>query len=364
MRNYTISAVGVCVAAAAFLYFVPQWTRPPVRGRQLNVTPPLMVQFGNAVEPEPVSQTAPPALPAAASGGPAATAVYHNVKVLTDVSAAEFMRLQRAITLWVSPQQGCDFCHVGNDYASDAKAPKIAARWMLQMVRHMNADWKSHIAPSGVTCFTCHRGKPVPAETWFPIPSPPIRQFVAKQEPWNEAADTVRKFFPDSSWQEYFLQDEPITVQSTTALPSNTIGAQIVAKRIYEMMMQMADGIGVNCGYCHNSRAFEDWAQSTPARWTGYYGIRMVQDLNRHFMLALSGMVPLQRAMLREQKIPVIPDRETGVQPGNGMIVCATCHYSEPKPLGGAAMLTDYPGLTAPAAPPASAAALPAPPPT
>jgi photosynthetic reaction center cytochrome c subunit len=319
-----------------------------------------MIQFGNAQVAEPVSQVAPPPLPPAATGGPMAGQVYHNVKVLTDVSAAEFMRLQSAITQWVSPSQGCDYCHVGKDYESDAKATKVAARWMLQMVRHMNATWTSHLAPVGVTCFTCHRGSPVPAETWFPTAPAPVHQFVAKQEPWNESADTVRKFFPDAGWDEYFLQDEPIAVQSTTALPTNSIHAQIVAKRVYEMMMQMADGIGVNCGYCHNSRAFEDWGQSTPARWTGYYGIKLVQDLNRNFMLRLSGIVPLQRALVREQMIPVIPQREAGIQGGNGMIVCATCHYGEPDPIHGAAMLRDYPGLTGATALPAASATPPA----
>ena len=112
------------------------------------------------------------------------------------------------------------------------------------------------------------------------------------------------------------------------------------------MMMQMADGIGVNCGYCHNSRAFADWSQSTPARWVAYYGIRMVQDLNRNFMLKLSGIVPMQRTLVHAQRIPVIPDRQSGVQGANGFVVCATCHYGRPQPLGGAAMAREYPGLT------------------
>ena len=47
----------------------------------------------------------------------------------------------------------------------------------------------------------------------------------------------------------------------------------MVVKRLYEAMMQMSDGMGVNCGFCHHPRNFVDWSQSTPMRWTGYSGI-------------------------------------------------------------------------------------------
>ena len=44
---------------------------------------------------------------------------------------------------------------------------KVVARRMLQMTQHINADWKTHVAETGVTCYTCHRGQPVPANIWF-----------------------------------------------------------------------------------------------------------------------------------------------------------------------------------------------------
>ena len=37
------------------------------------------------------------------------------------------------------------------------------------MVRHINTDWHAHVATTGVTCYTCHRGQPVPANVWFTI---------------------------------------------------------------------------------------------------------------------------------------------------------------------------------------------------
>ena len=345
MRPLTVALGLGAVAAAAFLVLVPEWTHPPMPGAQLAPSPQQMIQFGRGHMAEPVAQTAPAPLPPAADDSRPATAAYQNVQVLTDVNAGEFMRLQQAITQWVSPREGCGFCHAGEDYASDAKPQKAAARLMLRMVRHVNADWGQHVQPAGVTCYTCHRGQPVPAETWFPSVPRPDRPVVAKQDNWREAADSVRKFFPDAGWDLYLLGNEPISVQSTTALPGGTVSSQVVAKRVYEMMMQMSDGIGVNCGYCHNSRAIESWEQSTPMRWAGHYGLQLTRDLNRNFLLQLPQALPLTRERVHETSLPVLPAREDGPQNGNGFVVCATCHYARPKPLNGAAMLSDYPGL-------------------
>jgi photosynthetic reaction center cytochrome c subunit len=346
MRILTVVAGVAVLAAGAFIIFVPDWTHPPIGGKQLGPPPMSLILFSRGQMPEPVPQTAPTPIAAAAEGGPMATQQYKNVQVLTDVSAAEFMRLQQAITQWVAPKQGCSYCHEGTDYASDAKPAKLAARLMLKMVRHINADWTSHVQPAGVTCFTCHRGQPVPAEVWFPIPPAPVKPFVAKQDNWREASDTVRKFFADDSYYEYLLENTPISVQSSTALPSQKVASQIVAKRVYEMMMTMSDGIGVNCGYCHNSRVFQSWRQSTPYRWPGFDGIMLTRDLNRNYLLQLSPLIPETRELVHETGLPVLPPRESGKQTGNGFVLCATCHYAHPNPLDGANMLKDYPGLS------------------
>eukprot|EP01041_Mallomonas_annulata_P041336 gene41336-65399_t len=41
---------------------------------------------------------------------------------------------------------------------------------MVEMTQHINADWKTHVAGTGVTCYTCHRGNPVPQNVWFKAP--------------------------------------------------------------------------------------------------------------------------------------------------------------------------------------------------
>lgn len=354
MKSLTLVAAAGIVAAGAFVVFVPSYTGAPRAADEVGF--PQQVLFHGAAERAPINQAPPPPLPPAPAGGPPATEAYKNVQVLTDVSAAEFMRLQAAITAWVSPQQGCAFCHAGEDYASDAKPAKAAARVMLRMTRHLNADWSNHVAGAGVTCFTCHRGQPVPPEIWFPSTPPPHRQFVAPQDNWREAADTVRKFFPDAGFAEYFYDSEPIAVQSTTVEPSGTVSSRVEAKRIYEMMMQMSDGIGVNCGYCHNSRNFESWAESTPYRWVGYAAIRLLRDVNLNYLREVASLVPQTRELTTETNLPVLPARQSGAQSGNGLVVCATCHVGITKPLNGANMVHDYPGLSGPAAAAASKA--------
>jgi photosynthetic reaction center cytochrome c subunit len=168
------------------------------------------------------------------------------------------------------------------------------------------------------------------------------------QEDYHEDELTVRKFFPDEGYEEYLLQSTPGSSQSYTALPTHSAAAQVVVKRLYEVMMQMSDGIGVNCGYCHNSRAFFDWRQSTPARWTGYSGITLTRDINRNFILKLEQIMPENRAVVGDTRAFSLPARDQGPQRGNGLADCATCHHGAPKPLMGANLIHGFPALAGP----------------
>jgi photosynthetic reaction center cytochrome c subunit len=346
----------------AFVFFVPQW-RLPGTGTQLGPRAASMVQFDPTPAEAAVQNQKPPVLPVVADDPRPATAAFKNVKVLTDVNAGDFMRLQNAMTAWVAPKQGCGFCHAGTDYASDAKPTKQAARVMLAMTRHINTAWKSHVGgqtgAGGVTCFSCHRGQPVPSEVWYQSPPNPGRPMIDKQEDYQERATTVRTFFPNEGYEEYLLQATPGLAQSYTALPSKEVGSQIEVKRLYEMMMQMSDGVGVNCGYCHESRAFFDWRQSTPARWTGYSGITLTRDINRNFILKLEAILPQSRAVVGDTRTRLsLPARDVGPQHGDGLADCATCHHGTPKPLASLNLIRGFPALAGPD----PAAVAPAPP--
>jgi photosynthetic reaction center cytochrome c subunit len=336
--------VAGAVLFLAFVIFVPQW-RLPGAGTQLGWRASSAVQFAPSRAEAAVLDRAPPAIPAAPDDARPATAVFKNVKVLTSLNAGDFMRLQNAMTAWVAPKQGCAFCHAGGDYASDAKPAKQAARVMLAMTRHINAAWRGHVGAAGVTCYSCHRGEPVPSEVWFQSPPGGGHPMIDEQEDYEERATTVRTFFPNEGYEEYLLQATPGLAQSYTALPTGETSSQIEVKRLYEMMMQMSDGIGVNCGYCHNSRAFFDWRQSTPARWTGYTGIQMTRDINRNYVLGLGRLIPQNRTVPGDTRHVSLPPRDWGPQMGNGLADCATCHHGAPKPLGGANLVQAFPVL-------------------
>ncbi len=330
----------------AFVIFVPQW-RLPGGGRQLGPDGTSLVQF-DPTPAEGAENQPPPKIPVQAPDTRPASAVYKNLQATPGMSASDFMRLQVAMTAWVSPKQGCGFCHVAGDFASDAKPQKGAARVMLSMTRHINAAWASHVGTEGVTCYSCHRGQPVPSEVWYQSPPDPGHPMIDRQEDFDERATTVRAFFPNEGFEEYLLQATPGLAQSYTALPTKEVASQIEFKRLYEVMMQMSDGIGVNCDFCHNSRAFFDWRQSTPNRWVGYSGIQLTRDINRNYLLNVGALEPLDRAKLGDTRYLSLEFRQRGPRKGNGLADCATCHHGSPTPLMGANLTADFPTLAGP----------------
>ena len=54
----------------------------------------------------------------------------------------------------------CTYCHVKDQFEKDDKTTKQTARKMISIVRDSNAK----LGAARVSCFTCHRGQPRPAE--------------------------------------------------------------------------------------------------------------------------------------------------------------------------------------------------------
>jgi len=351
-------AAGAVLMVVAGLALLGGCERPPVetvqdgfRGTGMDqvIDPRLdALKAVNNVVPEPI--------PAAPAGGPLASAVYQNIQVLKDLNVAQFTRVMLAMTQWVAPpDQSCNYCH-GANMASDARYTKVVARRMLQMVRHINEDWKSHVAGVGVTCYTCHRGNAVPKNVWFIAPdqssdSGMIAANAGKNKPSQAAGLSSLPYDPYSA---YLLDDKNIRVISGTALPSGDRSSIKQTDRTYALMMSMSQALGVNCDYCHNTRSFASWETSTPMRTTAWYGIRMARDLNNNYLVPLTS---------------TFPEHRLGILGDVAKVNCATCHQGVFKPLYGVSMAKDYPELTgemaAPPAPPADAApAAPAAPPT
>ena len=278
---------------------------------------------------------------------PKAGKVYQNVKVLGDLGVGEFSRLMVSMTAWVSPDQGCTYCHAGNNFASDDMYTKVVARRMLQMTQHINKDWKSHVAETGVTCYTCHRGQPVPAQVWFTSPEQKqARSMVGNKAGQNTPAPAVAyASLPYDPFTPFLLQASDIRQNGTTALQTGNRHSIKQTEHTYGLMMHMSDSLGVNCTYCHNTRAFSSWELSTPQRTTAWYGIRLARDLNNAYMEPLT---------------PVFPPNRLGETGDVAKVNCGTCHQGAYKPLYGANMLKDHPSLSGKAAGAAAGGGLPA----
>jgi len=358
-RNLSLKQSGLRLLAAglAAMALIGCGERPPIETKQLGYRGTGMEQNVNPRrEAEKLAANqAPVAADEASADGPKAGQVYQNVKVLGDLSVAQFSRHMNAITQWVSPTEGCSYCHVGNNFADDSKYTKIVARRMIQMTQTVNQDWTKHVAGTGVTCYTCHRGKPVPEYVWY---KPADRKYTENSimgdlAGQNYASTSVGlSSLPFDPFTPYLLQDKPIRVNGNEALrftgdaANNKSTKQ--AEHTYALMIHMSQGLGVNCTTCHNTRNWQEWTNAPPQRVTAWYGIRMARELNNTFMLPLTDTFPANRK---------------GVHGDVAKVNCLTCHQGVQKPLYGAAMAKAYPELlkTSPAAAAASPLATTAP---
>ena len=204
------------------------------------------------------------------------------------------------------------------------------------MTRHINSDWKDHVQATGVTCYTCHRGNPVPAYVWFKDEGPrTAKGYLGDRMGIGSPKPSIgMSSLPFDPFTNYLENKENIRMAATTALPTGEDRQSIKQTEwTYALMMHFSKSLGVNCTYCHNSRAFADWKQSTPQRVTAWYGIRMVRDLNNDYMKPLTAVFPAHRL---------------GPTGDVAKAYCSTCHQGIYKPLYGVSMAKDYPELQGP----------------
>lgn len=263
-----------------------------------------------------------------------ASQVYQNVKVLGDISEDEFTRVMAAITEWVAPDEGCGYCHNVENLAEDKLYTKIVARRMLQMTKAINTDWKAHLAETGVTCYTCHRGHPVPQNIWFEQPQETrTTGMLGYRAGQNAPSKTVGlTSLPNDPFTGVLDGRGAIRVVATNALPTGQGASVKDAEASYGLMIHLSQALGVNCTFCHNSRSFSSWEASTPQRVVAYHGIQMVRALNGTYLTPLTASLP-------ENRLGPLGD--------GPKLNCATCHQGVNKPLNGVSMLKDFPELNA-----------------
>jgi len=338
--KYALSGIAIVAGILLTLVVVFQipWATPPIESEQTGYRGTGIADLKDAGEAEASRAAAevppPPYELVVGEDAPRAGDFYENVQVLSDISTDEFNYLMVAITEWVSPEEGCNYCHIPENLASDDIYTKRVSRRMLQMNRAINQDWRNHVADTGVTCYTCHRGNPVPENIWFP-PGPDAGEGYMQ----NMASATVGlTSLPSTPFADYLTGEYDaeaagaIRVQSDQMLTGGMEASMQDAEATYGLMIHLSEALGVNCTYCHNSRAFGVWDQSSAARVTAYHGLDMVRALNGEYVMPLVSELPDNRLSPH------------GDAPG---VNCATCHAGANKPLYGAQMAADYPSLMA-----------------
>jgi photosynthetic reaction center cytochrome c subunit len=332
-----ITRLRVALAAAvAATTLLAGCERPPVdtvqrgyrgTGMELVYNPRIQATVAeNNQAPKPSDPASP--------DGPKARDVYKNVPLLGHLSVAEFTRTMTSITEWVAPQEGCAYCHDLQNLGEDKKYTKIVSRRMIEMTQHINADWQPHVAQTGVTCYTCHRGKAVPLQVWFKQPPQPGADFIGNLAGQNQPMKMVGMSSLTVDPNSLYLQgDAVIGVAGPAALPTGHVASILHTEQTYGLMMNISDGLGVNCTYCHNTRNFKTWEGSPPQRTNAWHGIRMTRDINNNYLEPLTKSFPANRL---------------GPLGDVAKVNCATCHQGVYKPLYGAPMAKAYPELLKP----------------
>jgi photosynthetic reaction center cytochrome c subunit len=98
--------------------------------------------------------------------GKTASQYYKNVKVLKDIPAIDIHPAMEYIMVGLGV--GCAYCHDVRHFDNDDKPQKKTARNMIQMTFALNSTIFDN--QLRVTCFTCHRGQPLPSAS--PVLSP------------------------------------------------------------------------------------------------------------------------------------------------------------------------------------------------
>ncbi len=250
-----------------------------------------------------------------------------NADPLGHLTLRNYNRVVGAMRQWV----GWD-----NLFAEEETYTTAVARRMIAMTWAINEEWDAHVGPSGVTCYTCHRGNNVPQNVWF-LPEPNSRWAGPSAMYQNQAmAANYSTALPIDAMRTYLLESDQLVgvngyeSRNTTGEP----GASIYQTyQTFSLMQHFSNALGVNCTYCHNTRSIADPEGFTPQWGVAQIGRSMVQDINNTHILPTLDLLPAERL---------------GPLGDVAKVNCTTCHQGAAKPLLGQSMLADWPELVGP----------------
>jgi photosynthetic reaction center cytochrome c subunit len=250
-------------------------------------------------------------------------AAFPGSETVAGLTARNFTRLNAAIAEWVGPEAA---------FTAEGTPLQLLTARHVEMTRAINDEWDVHVGPTGVNCYTCHRGELVPAATWF-LPEPNSRWAGPSAMYQNRAsAMNYSTGLPIDAMKVYLLEsDQAVGVHGTTPRNPGEPGASIYhTYQTYSLMQHFANSIGANCTYCHNTRALAEIDQHTPAWAIAQVGRAMTQDINNTWILGDAELVAPERL---------------GPQGDVAKVNCTTCHNGAPKTFGGASAVADWPEL-------------------
>ena len=83
--------------------------------------------------------------------------VFKNIQVLKGMPSDQLPDTMQFIATSLGVR--CDFCHVPQQFDSDANEHKLSARRMIQMQLDMNTRYLATLGGERISCYTCHQGR-------------------------------------------------------------------------------------------------------------------------------------------------------------------------------------------------------------
>jgi hypothetical protein len=140
--------------------------------------------------------------------------VYKNIQVLKGTPANELIQAMHLVKADVGLD--CEDCHDPKDRAADTLRPKEVAREMWRMMMEINKN--TFQGRQMVTCYTCHRGVPNPAN----VPALPIEQWKEPAKVALPSADQILAKYIDALGGEQALRK--VTSRVVTGTQDVAIG--------------------------------------------------------------------------------------------------------------------------------------------
>ncbi|WP_299555618.1 photosynthetic reaction center cytochrome PufC [uncultured Tateyamaria sp.] len=281
--------------------------------------------------------SAPPVVPGA--GAARAGDVIDNAEpLLADLTPENYERIVNAMRTWTG---------ISVLFDGEENYQTVVARRMIQMTQNLNENWAGHVnvnGDAGVNCYTCHRGEAVPSDVWFNVT--PVNENVGGWAADQNRATSMSSStsLPSTALEVYLTDyDSQVNVHDLESRVAGVPGLDDDVHTIqktemtFSLMNYFSNSLGVNCVFCHNSRAFYDGAQVTPQWSTAQQGRQMVIELNQEYLIPLKDIYPAERLG------PIYADAPK--------VGCRTCHKGYQKPLQGMNMVADWPELASTEAP-------------